>query len=60
MKKVLVTITAQASINYDNMNDETYEEELGTLVSELEEMGLVVTVESEIPTENDVIDDEEM
>ena len=58
MKKVLVTIVAQTTIEYDELNDATYEEELEMLVSDLEDMGLSVTIDSEESVEESDFDND--
>lgn len=58
MKKMLVTLTVQTEINYDEMDDGVYEEELEQLLTDLEDMGLSVNVESEETSEDDDDDDE--
>jgi len=58
MKKMLVTLTVQTEINYDEMDDGAYEEELEQLLTDLEDMGLSVNVESEETSEDDDDDDE--
>lgn len=58
MKKMLVTLSVQTEINYDEMDDGAYEEELEQLLTDLEDMGLSVNVESEETSEDDDDDDE--
>lgn len=55
---MLVTLTVQTEINYDEMDDGAYEEELEQLLTDLEDMGLSVNVESEETSEDDDDDDE--
>lgn len=47
MKKMVVSLIVQTEINYDEMDDGAYEEKLEELLSELEDLGLQVSVESE-------------
>lgn len=58
MKKMLVTLTVQTEIDYDEMDVGAYEEELDQLIADLEDMGLSVNVESEEMSEDD--DDDEL
>lgn len=57
MKKMLVTLTVQTEIEYDELDDGAYEEELEQILSDLEEMGLTVNVESEESLDDDEDDD---
>lgn len=57
MKKMLVTLTVQTEIEYDELDDGVYEEELEQILSDLEEMGLTVNVESEESLDDDEDDD---
>lgn len=57
MKKMMVTFLVQTEINYDEMDDGAYEEELEQLISDLEDMGLNVSVESEETLDDDEDDD---
>lgn len=53
MKRILVTLSVQTEINYHEMDDEAYEEELEHLISDLEDMGLNVNVETEESLDED-------
>jgi len=53
MKKMLVSLMVQTEINYDEMDDGEYEENLEQLISDLEDMGLTVNVESEESLDDD-------
>ena len=53
MKKMMVTMLVQTEINFDEMDDASYEEELEQLISDLEDMGLTVSVESEETLDDD-------
>ena len=47
MKKMTVTLTVQATIEYDDMDRDSYSEKLDLLLQDLQEMDLEVTLESE-------------
>ena len=53
MKKMLVTLMIQTEVDYDELDDGSYEEELEQIISDLEDMGLNVTVESEESLDDD-------
>lgn len=53
MKQIRVTLTVQADIAYDEMDDDVYREELDQLILDLEDMGLTVNVESEDSPDED-------
>lgn len=57
MKKMLVTIMVQKEIEYDELNEDSYDEELNELISDLEDLNLTVSVESE---ESDEDEDEDL
>lgn len=59
MKKMIVSLTVQTEINYDEMEDGAYEEKLEELLSELDDLGLQFTVESEELADDDDEDYEE-
>lgn len=58
MKKMMVTITVQTHLDYDEMDEDSYTEELDQLVSDLEDMGLTVNVDSEEPADDEDEDEE--
>lgn len=57
MKKMLVTLTIQTEVEYDELDDGTYEEELERIILDLEDMGLTVSVESEESVDDEDEDD---
>ena len=57
MRKMLVTLTIQTEVEYDELDDGTYEEELERIILDLEDMGLTVSVESEESVDDEDEDD---
>jgi len=49
MKKMLVTLTIQTELEYDDTDPEAYQEKLELLIQELEELEMSVDVEAEEP-----------
>lgn len=53
MKKMLVTLTVQTEVEYDETDEEAYQEKLEMLIQELEELELSVDVEAEEPADGE-------
>jgi len=53
MRTMVVTLSVQTEIEYDQMDTDSYEEKLNELVNELEDMNLSVSVESETDSEDE-------